>query len=239
MSSAFKNARSPPPGYRNARSLPNEVWCKGCSQFRPLASFAKNRQNDANFWLSNGAKLGDKKILNKMICSNCTAAPPVELKCTGCNKTRSLDRFSTTQRRDPDSARCRKCISEIENVKPGQQDPYEADDFDGDYMTSITGDLISRSSTSGGAPLASSSNGFVSIPSTTTNSRVPTNTTTSASSSSGFSNSTYASTAKAPPVKTGSGGFAVVKSGPRAVPVPDYDDDDDVIKYSDDEDWQM
>ncbi|KAH0353298.1 hypothetical protein KCU83_g3302, partial [Aureobasidium melanogenum] len=106
-------------------------------------------------------------------------------------------------------------------------------------MTSITGDLTSRSSTSGGAPLASFSNGFVPIPSTTTNSRVPTNTTTSASSSSGFSNSTYASTVEAPPVKTGKGGFAVVKSGPREVPVPDYDDDDDVVVDSDDEDWQM
>ncbi|KAG9654292.1 hypothetical protein KCU64_g7313, partial [Aureobasidium melanogenum] len=239
MTSASKNARSPPPGYNNARSLPNEVWCMRCSQFRPLASFAKNRQNDANFWLSNGARLGDKKILNKMICSNCTAAPPTELKCTGYNKTRSLDRFSATQRRDPDSARCRKCITEIENVKPGQLDPYGADDSDEDYMTSITGDLTSRSSTSVGAPLAYSSNGFVPIPSTTTNSRVPTNTTTSASSSSGFSNSTYASTVKAPPVKTGRGGFAVVKSGPREVPVPDYDDDDDVVVYSDDEDWQM
>ncbi|KAG9661173.1 hypothetical protein KCU95_g8177, partial [Aureobasidium melanogenum] len=238
MSSTSKNVRSPPPGYKNARSLPNEVWYKRCSQLRPIASFANNRQNDARFLLSKGAKLGDKKILDKTICSNCTAAPPMELKCTGCNKTRSLDRFSTTQRRDPDSARCRKCISEIENVKPGQQDPYEAEDSDEGYMTSIMGDLTSRSSTSGGAPSASS-NGFVPIPSTTTSSRVPTNTTTSASSSSGFSNSTSASTVKAPSVKTGSGGFAVVKSGPREVPVPDYDDDDDVVVYSDDEDWQM
>ncbi|KAH0042261.1 hypothetical protein KCU78_g814, partial [Aureobasidium melanogenum] len=239
MSSASKNVRSPPPGYKHARSLPNEVWCKRCSQLRPLASFANNRQNDARFLLSKGAKLGDKRIFDKMICSNCTAAPPTELKCTGCNKTRSLEKFSTTQRRDPDSARCRKCISEIENVKPGQQDPHEAEDSDEDYMSSITGDLTSRSSASGGVPLASSSNGFVPISSSTTNSRVPTNTTTSASSSSGFSTSTYASTVKAPPVKTGSGGFAVVKSGPREVPVPDYDDDDDVIVYSDDEDWQM
>lgn len=252
MSSASKNVRSPPPGYKHARSLPNEyaytacstyhtltisrVWCKRCSQLRPLASFANNRQNDARFSLSRGAKLGDRKILDKMICSNCTAAPPTELKCNGCNKTRSLERFSSTQRRDPDSARCRKCTSEIENVKPRQQDPHEAEDSDEEYMTvsmlyisyghglrdgqSITGDLTSRSSASGGVPLASSSNDFVPIPFTTTNSRVPTNTTTSASSSSGFSNSTYASTVKAPPVKTGSGGFAVVKSV--SIPRPPY-----------------
>lgn len=79
--------------------------------------------------------MGDKRIIDKMICGNCTAVPPVELSCTGCNQTRSLDKFSSTQRRDPDTARCRKCISEIENVKPGQQDTYEAEDSDEDYMT--------------------------------------------------------------------------------------------------------
>lgn len=151
MSSASKNVHSPTSEYKNSRSLPKEyayaawpiwhtltcssVWCKRCSQFRPLATFAKNRQNDASFWLRKGVRLGDKRIVDKMICSNCTAAPPVELKCTGCNKTRSLDKFSATQRRDPDTARCRKCISEIENVRPGQQDPYQADDSDEDYLT--------------------------------------------------------------------------------------------------------
>lgn len=150
MSPASKNVSSPPPGYNNGRSLPNlyayparftfrtlmlcRVWCKTCSQLRPLASFAKSRQNDAEFMLRNGARLGNKKILDKMVCSNCTAAPLTQLKCTGCNKTLSLSRFSRTQRRDPDSARCTKCISQIENVKPGQQDPYEADDSDEDCM---------------------------------------------------------------------------------------------------------
>lgn len=79
------------------------------------------------------------------------------------------------------------------------------------FEQSIAGDLTSRSSTSGGALLASS-NGFEPVPSTTTNSRVTTNTTTSASSSSGSSNSTYASTVQAPRVKTGSSGWAVVKN---------------------------
>lgn len=150
-SSASKNTRSPPPLYRNAGSLPDEyakttrlpehrltsssIWCKRCSRFRSSANFANNRLNNAMFWLSKGVKMGDKKILNKMICSNCTAVNPVELKCTGCNKTRSLDKFSATQKRDPDTARCRKCISEIENIRPGQQDPYEAEDSDEDYMT--------------------------------------------------------------------------------------------------------
>ncbi|KAH0365374.1 hypothetical protein KCU65_g6154, partial [Aureobasidium melanogenum] len=240
MSSASKNVRSPPPGYHTGRSLPNLVWCKRCSQLRPLASFANNRQNAAEFMLNNGARLGDKKILDKMVCSNCTAAPLTQLKCTGCNKTLSLDRFSKTQRRDPDSARCTTCISQIENVRPGQQDPYEADNSDEDYMTSITGDLTSRSSTSGGAPLASS-NGFVPVPSTTTSSRVTTNTTTSASSSSGFSNSTYASasTVQAPPVRTSSSGWAVVRNGFREVPVPEFSDDDKPKEWSDEEDYAM
>ncbi|KAK6002459.1 hypothetical protein QM012_002097 [Aureobasidium pullulans] len=238
MSSASKNVRFPP-RYKYARSLPNDVWCKRCFQFRPLATFARNRQNDAMFWLSKGASMDDKKILDKMICSNCTAAAPVEIKCTGCNKTRSLDKFSATQRRDPDTARCRKCISEIENVKPGQQDPYEADDSDEDYMTSITGDLTSRSSTSRRIP-STLSNGFEPIPSITSKSRMPTNTTTSGSSISGLSNLTSATNVKPPRIQTGSGGFAVVKSGHRDVPVPDYDDDDDdVAMYSDDEDWHM
>jgi ribosomal protein L40E len=91
--------------------------------------------------MERGAKLGDNKILNKMICNNCTGAPKLELRCTGCNKVRVRDHFSSAQRNDPDTARCRKCVSEMENVRPGQQEQehqHEEVDSDEEYMTVST-----------------------------------------------------------------------------------------------------
>lgn len=118
----------------------------------------------------------------------------------------------------------------------------------------IAGNLTSRSSTNRGAP-STLGDGFEPTPSTTASSCVPTNNTTSTSSSSGLSSSTTTSTVNPPPVQTGSGGFAIVKSvrplqplcvhvliddlqGHRDVPIPEYDDDDNVV-YSDEEDWNM
>ncbi|CAD0111422.1 unnamed protein product [Aureobasidium uvarum] len=222
MDSSARTARSLPLAYRNARSLPNK-----CSQFRPLVKFAKNRQNDATFFLtSRGARMGDKKILEKLLCNNCTGAPPVELKCTGCNRKRPLDHFSTTQRNAPDTARCRMCISQIESFRPGQQQELEKDGSDDEY--------IAVTSTDGGVPLTPDK-GFVPVPSTSRSTRVPTNTTTSGTSSSGRSISSLASTVKAPPLKIGTGGFAVVKQGFREVPVPEYIDDDEVVSEPDSE----
>jgi hypothetical protein len=84
-----------------------------------------------------GARLGDNKIVDKLICNNCTGAPKVELKCTGCGKVRALEHFSSAQRNAPDTARCRKCISEIENVFPGQQE-HEEYGSDEEYITVST-----------------------------------------------------------------------------------------------------
>lgn len=81
---------------------------------------------------SRGAKLGDAKVVNKMICNNCSGAPKTDLRCTGCGTNRPLDHFSSTQRNDPDTAMCRKCISEIENIMPGQQE-HEVDGSDEEY----------------------------------------------------------------------------------------------------------
>ena len=81
-----------------------------------------------------GAKLGDARIVDKLICNNCTGAPKRELKCTGCEKNRAIGHFSSAQRNDPDTARCRKCVSEIENIMPRQQE-QEEDGSDEEYMT--------------------------------------------------------------------------------------------------------
>ena len=161
-----------------------------------------------------GARLGDAKVVDKLICNNCSGAPKTDLRCTGCGNSRPLDHFSTTQRNDPDTAMCRKCISEIENVMPGQQE-HEGDGSDEEYMAvstyqlhipkditydiqSMGGSIIpSHSSSSGGVSLAPS-NGFEPVPSTTRGSHLTTNTAPSGTSTTDRSTWSTASTVTTP-----------------------------------------
>jgi hypothetical protein len=204
----------------------SRVWCKRCLCLQPLATFAKNRQNDAIYWMERDAKLGDNKILNKLICNNCTGAPKLELRCTGCNKIRARDHFSSAQRIAPDTARCRKCVSEIENVRPGQQEQeYEQEDSDEEYLMvriyhqhllqdvadvveqSMGGSVISSHASSSGGVSLPPSNGFEPVPSTTRSSHLPTNTMPSGTSTTGRSTSTAISTVEPPRHEVGAGGF--------------------------------
>ncbi|KAI5852420.1 Stc1 domain-containing protein, partial [Morchella snyderi] len=43
-------------------------------------------------------------------CSQCTANQNYELKCCVCDKVKGLDLFAKSQRKDPDNARCTKCV---------------------------------------------------------------------------------------------------------------------------------
>ena len=176
-----------------------------------------------------GAKLGDAKVVNKMICNNCSGAPKTDLRCTGCGNTRPLDHFSSTQRNDPDTAMCRKCISEIENVMPGQQE-HEEDGSDEEYMSVSTShphvqqDITyvmqtmggsvapSHSSSSGGVSLTPS-NGFEPVPSTTRGSHLATNTAPSGTSTTGRStwSASTASTATPPRHQTKASGWINIK----------------------------
>lgn len=157
-----------------------------------------------------GAKLGDAKVVDKLICNNCSGAPKTDLRCTGCGNSRPLDHFSTTQRNDPDTAMCRKCISEIENVLPGQQE-HEEEDSDEEYMMVSTYQLHDPKDVAydtrawaavsfplihpavGGVSLAPS-NGFEPVPSTTRGSHLTTNTAPSGTSTTGRSTWSTAST---------------------------------------------
>ncbi|TIA62218.1 hypothetical protein D6C77_02932 [Aureobasidium pullulans] len=227
------------PGYRNARSLPPQnAWCSRCPGFRPLAAFSRSRQQRVNDLLARGARLGDKSVTSILFCNSCSGGPKLELKCTGCDKTRGINEFSSTQRNVPDTARCRKCQAEIENIKAGPLE-LEEDESDNEYMAKNMGknDLSSIASAMGGVSLAPS-NGFEALPSSTRSSHIPTNITTSARSSTRASTATTSSRAKLPLVEIGASGFAKVKAGHRKVLVPVMMDDD-VETFEDDEDWAM
>lgn len=43
-------------------------------------------------------------------CTLCTAGQTVELKCYVCDKVKGLEDFAKNQRKDPDNARCTKCV---------------------------------------------------------------------------------------------------------------------------------
>ncbi|KAH0289575.1 hypothetical protein M436DRAFT_55539 [Aureobasidium namibiae CBS 147.97] len=239
MDATPRNLRSLPSNYKNARTLPPKyaLWCKRCERLRPLAAFANNRQKDASYLMTNrGARLGDAKVVDKLICNDCSGAPKTDLRCTGCGNSRPLDHFSTTQRNDPDTAMCRKCISEIENVMPGQQE-HEEEGSDEKYLASMGGSVIpSHSSSSGGVSLAPS-NGFEPVPSTTRGSHLTTNTAPSGTSITGRSSWSTASTVTTTSHRIKASGWIDIPKGPRFVPVPDLEDDYAV--EDDGKDYQM
>lgn len=51
-------------------------------------------------------------------CTLCTAGQTVELKCYVCDKVKGLHEFAKNQRKDPDNARCIKCVDSDITAEP-------------------------------------------------------------------------------------------------------------------------
>lgn len=58
-------------------------------------------------------------------CRECTPGNVVELKCTGCLVTKSLDLFAAAQRRKPDEAKCTNCMQETLDRVPDLEEAAE------------------------------------------------------------------------------------------------------------------
>ncbi|KAK5443472.1 hypothetical protein LTS15_010617 [Exophiala xenobiotica] len=85
-------------------------------------------------------------------CRDCTAGNTVELKCTGCFYTKSIDYFSKTQRKDPDNAKCTNCQQEILDRLPSLKDSVEEEQIREDYRAGRAGPFPGMSSVGSALP---------------------------------------------------------------------------------------
>lgn len=63
-------------------------------------------------------------------CKVCTPAQTVELTCYICDTTKGLEGFAKNQRKDPDRARCLKCVNKVLETEPDLTPPASSDEED-------------------------------------------------------------------------------------------------------------
>lgn len=66
----------------------------------------------------------------KTTCKTCTPQQVTELTCCNCEKTKGLTHFAKNQRKNPDAARCMKCVQR--GLGAGSGDEFSDGDDDTD-----------------------------------------------------------------------------------------------------------
>ncbi|KAL4958717.1 uncharacterized protein BDV14DRAFT_28678 [Aspergillus stella-maris] len=96
--------------------LPEKIKCKVCRKLRGADKFSK-RQLDI---FRNALVVERKPATNKgyAACRGCTGGQTMELRCSVCDKTKSLDGFALSQRREHEFARCFDCVQGHRDVEP-------------------------------------------------------------------------------------------------------------------------
>lgn len=61
--------------------------------------------------------------LIQVTCKTCTPGQTTELTCYICDTTKGLDEFAKNQRKDPDKARCTKCVNRVLDTEPDMSPP--------------------------------------------------------------------------------------------------------------------
>ncbi|KAK6351835.1 hypothetical protein TWF718_004981 [Orbilia javanica] len=109
-------------------SQPDTIVCFVCRREKPHSQYsgrqlAKHRGTIYQPF----APTGKGKSQHRTTCKTCTADQTTELTCIVCGETNGLDHFAKTQRKNPDTARCKNCISKQANIAPDLEMP-DSDD---------------------------------------------------------------------------------------------------------------
>nr|OQO16630.1 hypothetical protein B0A51_14787 [Rachicladosporium sp. CCFEE 5018] len=103
--------------------IPDKIKCCRCDKVKPPASYATLRQNDLKQKMAQTP--GFNPVTTGFVpCVMCTGGQVTELECHMCRKWMGLDKFAKTQRKNPDRAKCLKCIQE--QIAMGNADDSDA-----------------------------------------------------------------------------------------------------------------
>ncbi|EUC43316.1 hypothetical protein COCMIDRAFT_38734 [Bipolaris oryzae ATCC 44560] len=104
-------------------ALPAKIKCGRCQKNLPQAKFSSKQLTDARRQIKASSQIN--KSIN---CQNCTGRQVVEVECTMCGKTKGLEDFAKSQRRNPDTAKCFACVEGQLANEAFNEDKYEDPD---------------------------------------------------------------------------------------------------------------
>ncbi|KAF3093878.1 hypothetical protein TWF102_007702 [Orbilia oligospora] len=132
-------------------SQPESIVCYVCRREKPHTQYsgrqlAKHKGTIYQSFASGGG--GKGKPSHRTTCKTCTADQTTELTCIVCGETNGLDHFARTQRKNPDTARCKACINKQANIAPDLEmpdsDDYASSDDEEDEVDFDTGNKEDR-----------------------------------------------------------------------------------------------
>ncbi|KAK6499324.1 hypothetical protein TWF506_003952 [Arthrobotrys conoides] len=114
-------------------SQPESIVCYVCRREKPQTQFSGRQLAKHKGTIYQPFTTGAKgKPQHRTTCKTCTADQTTELTCIVCGETNGLDHFAKTQRKNPDTARCKNCINKQANIAPDLEMPDSDDDASSD-----------------------------------------------------------------------------------------------------------
>ncbi|MCJ1246286.1 hypothetical protein MMC30_003492 [Trapelia coarctata] len=144
-----------------AVAVPDKISCMVCKKWKANSQYSNKQLADYRFkMLQSGNPKSNGSVGVK--CRICTGQQVTELTCSICDDVKPLIEFGKNHRRDPDNARCIKCIEIQAGLEPGLEDvPSDHESEPSNYWDETEeGSIISSD---GGAPIAVHHTGLNSI----------------------------------------------------------------------------
>ncbi|KAI9879415.1 MAG: hypothetical protein M1830_008546 [Pleopsidium flavum] len=148
-----------PGGYSEAEikklekiTLPEKIRCKQCKKYKIQGGFSKKQLSElqkriarfGNVNSSTGAYIS---------CRQCVGQQVEELTCCICDEVKGLNGFSKVQRRNPDNARCLRCVTLHVNTEPGVNVDDEEDEDSDDISNPYESDHEDEYASDSGVPV--------------------------------------------------------------------------------------
>ncbi|RPB08305.1 hypothetical protein P167DRAFT_578405 [Morchella conica CCBAS932] len=115
---AFDKKPGAAAGANRDGGAPSQIRCAVCKKTKSREEFS-NRQLLKFTSYNKGSRTTKKDVDSVHVtCTLCTAGQTVELKCYVCDKVKGLHEFAKNQRKDPDNARCIKCVDSDITAEP-------------------------------------------------------------------------------------------------------------------------
>jgi hypothetical protein len=135
-----RNSKNSDATVTNGGRVPTLITCHVCKKAKPHSQYAKRQilkfqSTIYNPYAPAGRTLTDPKTT----CRTCTPQQVTELTCCICTKTKGLTHFAKNQRKNPDVARCMRCVrmhldTEPDYATSGSDDCSDTEDDDeGDF----------------------------------------------------------------------------------------------------------
>ncbi|KAF3936368.1 hypothetical protein ABW19_dt0200026 [Dactylella cylindrospora] len=163
---------------KGANTIGGKIKCYSCNSLKPHSAFSTRQLNNWKATIYQPYAPSGRTLKEpRTTCKNCTPGQTAELTCIVCGETNGLSSFAKAQRKNPDKARCTKCVTKQLDTAPDLEvpdsDEYTSSDADGeadiDFDTGINlkqqpNPTQSRATTSYAASLSQAPPGPMSPP---------------------------------------------------------------------------